>query len=147
VTIELFLCVDIARPPAAVWAAVERIETHVEWMADAESITFLSDQRSGVGTELTCRTRVGPLRTDDRMSVTEWVPSEAMGIVHRGIITGAGRFTLEPTATGTRFCWDERLRFPWWIGGPVAERAARPVLRRVWRQNLERLRSMVEREL
>jgi uncharacterized protein YndB with AHSA1/START domain len=147
VSIELHLCVDIAQPPPAVWAAIERIETHVEWMADAESITFRSDQRSGVGTEFTCRTRVGPLRTTDLMTVTEWVPGDAMGIEHRGVVTGAGRFTLTPHERGTRFCWDEELRFPWWIGGPVAEHVARPVLRRVWRQNLERLRSLVERQL
>ena len=34
----------IDAPPAEVWAGVEDIATHVEWMADAESITFTSEQ-------------------------------------------------------------------------------------------------------
>ena len=30
--------VDIAAPPDAVWAVLEPIEHHVEWMSEAESI-------------------------------------------------------------------------------------------------------------
>ena len=41
--------VDIDATPDEVWADVERIEDHVEWMADAESITFLGDVRRGAG--------------------------------------------------------------------------------------------------
>jgi hypothetical protein len=44
----------------------------------------------------------------------------------------------------TRVTWDERLRFPWWLGGPVAGLVAAPVLRRVWRGNLRRLGSLVQ---
>ncbi|MGH9025043.1 MAG: SRPBCC family protein [Acidimicrobiia bacterium] len=144
-TIGLHLCVDIDRTPAQVWAAIERIETHVEWMADAVSITFRTQQRTGVGTEFACRTRLGPFHTTDVMTVTEWEANKVIGIEHRGVVTGSGRFTLTP-ATGTSFCWTEDLRFPWWMGGPAGERAARPLLRRVWLRNLARLRTIVERQ-
>jgi uncharacterized protein YndB with AHSA1/START domain len=139
------LCVDLARDPEAVWAAIERVETHVEWMADAERITFRTERHAGVGTEFECLTKVGPFRTTDVMTVTEWKPGETMGITHRGVVTGTGRFTLTPTAAGTRFCWREQLRFPWWMGGPAGGLAAKPLLRHVWRGNLERLRELVER--
>ena len=36
--------------PAEVWADVQDISSHVEWMADATAIRFLGGQTSGAGT-------------------------------------------------------------------------------------------------
>ena len=141
VTIET--CTDIAATPDEVWAVVEQIHTHARWMADAERITFVGPQMQGVGAEFDCLTVIGPLRTTDRMLVTEWEPGVAMGIEHHGAVTGRGRFTLTATDGGTHFCWHEVLTFPWWMGGPLGERVAKPVFERVWRENLARLRSFV----
>jgi hypothetical protein len=142
-SLSIELCTDIPAPPDDVWAVVEQIHTHTQWMADAERITFVGPQMQGVGTEFDCLTVIGPLRTTDRMRVTEWEPGVAMGIEHRGAVVGRGRFTLDAAGSGTRFCWREVLTFPWWMGGPVGERVAKPVLERVWRGNLERLRALV----
>ena len=133
--------------PADVWEAVEEIETHVEWMADAEKITFRSDAHAGVGAAFDCLTVVGPLRTTDHFVVTRWDPGVAMGIEHRGAVTGTGEFTLAPVDDGrtTQFTWEEVLTFPWWMGGPVGEVAGKPVLERVWKGNLRRLKTKVER--
>ncbi len=144
VTVTIRCDERIGASPSAVWADIERLETHPEWMADALHIDFESDQRRGVGTELVCLTCVGPLRTHDRLVVTEWDPERAMSIEHRGAVRGVGRFTLTPSGAATRFGWEEALRFPWWLGGPVGERAAAPILARVWRANLARLRDRVE---
>jgi hypothetical protein len=143
VSVEIELCTEIPAAPDEVWAVVEPIRTHTRWMADAERITFVGTQMEGVGTEFECLTKIGPLRTTDRMRVTEWNPGVAMGIEHRGAVAGRGRFTLEATPDGTRFCWREALTFPFWMGGPVGERAAKPVFERVWRANLARLRAFV----
>jgi hypothetical protein len=143
VSVEIELCTEIAATPAEVWEVVSAIHTHTRWMADAERITFLGTQMRGVGTEFECRTVIGPLRTTDRMRVTEWEPEVAMGIEHRGAVSGRGRFTLAATPAGTQFCWQEVLAFPWWMGGVVGERAAKPVFERVWRANLARLRAIV----
>jgi hypothetical protein len=43
----------------------------------------------------------------------------------------------------TRVTWDERLRFPWWLGGPAGSLVASPLLRAVWRGNLRRLAARV----
>jgi uncharacterized protein YndB with AHSA1/START domain len=40
----------IRASPDTTWSAIEKLETHVNWMADAESIAFLTAQHSGVGT-------------------------------------------------------------------------------------------------
>ena len=72
----------------AVWAAVEDVGSHVEWMADAEAIRFTSASTSGVGTTFECDTKVGPLRLTDLMEITRWEPGKAMGVRHVGLVTG-----------------------------------------------------------
>lgn len=137
----------IAAAPEAVWAHLEDIATHTEWMADAVAIDFLTDQRRGAGVRFACRTRVGPLRTTDLMEITEWSPPSRMGVRHTGAVSGEGRFELQatgPASGSTTLTWHETLHFPWWFGGPLGARLARPLLRRIWRGNLERLKSRVE---
>ena len=144
-TVRIRVCTTIDAPPARVWEVVEVIERHTDWMTDAARITFVTSSSRGAGTEFDCLTRVGPLRLNDRMTVTEWEPGRSMGIAHHGIVTGTGRFTLTRRRRGrTRFCWSERLHFPWWMGGPVGERVAKPLLRRLWRANLGRLKRIAE---
>jgi hypothetical protein len=144
--VRIRTCITIDAPPAAVWAEVERIDSHVQWMRDAKSIRFLSERRAGVGAQFECVTGVGPLVTTDVLVVTEWRPRRAIGITHQGAVRGQGRFTLRRKRGGrTRFCWRERLRFPWWMGGPVGELLAWPLLRAIWKGNLGRLKARVER--
>jgi hypothetical protein len=79
------------------------------------------------------------------MTVTEWEPGTAMGVEHTGVVTGTGRFTLRANGRGgTTFSWDEELRFPWWLGGPVGELVGGRVLATIWRRNLRGLKALVE---
>lgn len=131
--------VVIDAPPEVVWAHVRDIESHVQWMADADRIEFTSP------TTFDCMTVVGPIRLRDRMEIVEWSEGKAIGIHHVGLVRGKGRFTLEEATPGrTRFTWTERLRFPWWLGGRVGSVLAWPVLWGIWRGNLRRLRALVE---
>lgn len=137
--------VTIDAPPRRVWAEVEQVERHVGWMADAVAIRFTSASRRGVGTVFDCETRVGPVRLTDRMEVTEWRPGRAMGVRHVGVVTGSGRFTLRRARRGrTRFTWEERLRYPWWLGGAAGGVVGDRVMARVWRRNLRTLKGLVE---
>lgn len=131
--------------PAVVWEELSDIPHHVEWMADAVAITFTGDRRQGVGTTFDCETRVGPLRTVDRMAVTSWREGHEIGVRHEGLVTGEGRFTLAAAPGGTTVTWAEQLRFPWYVGGPFTAYLATPVLRRIWRGNLRRLAARCER--
>ncbi len=132
----------IEAPLDAVWEYVRQIDSHTEWMADAESISFQGSQTEGVGTAFDCLTKLGPLRLNDAMVVTEWADKEAIGVRHTGLVTGEGRFTLSPAGTElTEFCWTEELRFPWWMGGLLGDIIGARVLEWVWRRNLRTLRS------
>jgi uncharacterized protein YndB with AHSA1/START domain len=139
---------DIDADPTAVWAALEPVERHVEWMADAEQIRFRGEQTRGVGTRFTCRTAVGPIRLDDEMEITEWEPPRLMGVRHDGVVTGHGRFELVPVDGGRRtaLTWTEELHFPWFLGGRLGARlGGRPLMGAIWRRNLTRLKHLVER--
>ena len=141
------MTVDISAQPDQVWKIVERVEDHVEWMLDATAIRFQTDQHRGVGTSFLCDTKVGPIKLVDRMEITEWAAASAMGVRHVGLITGSGRFTLEPIdhGTRTRFSWEESLTFPWWLGGRIGSViAGRLVLRAIWNRNLRNLKQIVE---
>ncbi len=114
-------------------------------MADAAAITFTTPQTSGVGTRFDCLTKVGPIRLTDRMEITEWRDGKLMGVRHVGLVTGTGRFTLTKARGGrTRFTWDERLRFPWWMGGPLGGIVGGRIMKRIWRRNLRVLTALVE---
>jgi len=142
---KIKVAVVIDAPPEVVWRVVEQIERHVDWMTDAQSITFTKESHRGEGTAFDCVTKIGPLRTTDRMIFTQWTPRRAMGIKHQGVVTGWGRFSLSrKKGDRTRFTWTERLKFPLWMGGPVGALAAKPILRAVWRRNLANLKVIVE---
>lgn len=135
----------IDAPPSVVWEELRHIDRHVDWMADATAIRFRSRKREGVGVEFDCETKVGPLRLTDKMETTEWREGKAMGVTHTGLVTGRGRFTLSRARGGrTRFAWDERLRFPWWLGGPVGGVVGARILRRIWKRNLTVLKALIE---
>lgn len=135
----------IDAPPRRVWADVADVASHVEWMADAVAIRFAGRRRRGVGTTFDCDTKLGPFRLTDRMVVTEWRPRSAMGVLHRGLVTGDGRFTLRPAGRGrTRFTWEEQLTFPWWMGGPLGGIVGGQVMKQIWRLNLRNLKRRVE---
>ena len=136
--------VVIQAPLDRVWSEAADLPSHAEWMADAESIEFLTEQRSGVGTQMRVETVVGPLRTTDLMVVTDWHHGHAIGVDHQGLVTGRGHFRLAPVAGGTRFTWTEELTFPWFLGGPVTAFFAKPVLGWIWRRNLEGLKRRIE---
>ena len=79
------------------------------------------------------------------MEITEWAPGKAMGVRHTGLVTGTGRVTLKKATGGrTQFQWKEKLVFPWWMGGRLGAAVGAPILARIWRANLARLRARVE---
>jgi len=133
----------IKAPIAEVWRRLENLESHQEWMGDVGSLSFVGDQRHGLGTRLQVETRVGPMRVTDEMVVTVWDPPHRMRIEHLGIVKGTGEFILSPIGGATRFTWIEDLRFPWRLGGAFTAIASRPILASIWRRNLSRFKELV----
>ena len=144
---RITVSIELEAPPSRVWDVVEPIERHVDWMADAVAIRFHGEQTRGVGTRFACDTKVGPIKLTDQMEITEWIPGEAMGVKHTGLVTGTGIFTLAPLDNGqrTKFTWSEELTFPWWLGGRLGEIIGGGlVMKAIWRRNLKKLKTQVE---
>jgi len=143
--LRITVAITLPANPERVWEVLEPVENHVDWMADAVAIRFQGEQTRGVGTKFLCDTKVGPIRLTDHMEITEWEPPRVMGIAHTGIVTGTGRFTIEPVGIGAEalFTWSEELHFPWWLGGPIGEIIGGSlVMKTIWRRNLKQLRAL-----
>lgn len=125
--------------PSDVWLYLSDISSHVDWMHDAVSIEFSSEQRAGIGTSFVCSTAVGPLKTEDVMTITEWIPDQKMGVSHLGLVSGAGYFEITEVSSGSKFSWVETLTFPWFFAGRLGEIVAKPILNRMWKRNLKAL--------
>lgn len=140
--VAITVSTELDAPPDVVWEDLKNLRSHQEWMHDAESIWITSRQSSGVGTTFDCETKVGPIRLNDQMEITEWVEGERMGVRHNGLVTGEGAFAMSALpGDRTLFRWDEELSFPWWLGGPVGEPFGSVILKKIWERNLKNLRS------
>ena len=64
-----------------------------------------------------------------------------------GIVTGEGKFTLtEISQDKTEFQWEETLRFPIYLAGPIGEFFGSPILKLIWRNNLKGLKELFKDE-
>lgn len=143
---RIWIAKTIEAPKDVVWLELSSIDRHVIWMLDAVAIDFTTDQRRGVGTSFRCRTKVGPFRTTDQMTITSWIDGREIGVEHRGLVRGTGRFTLRGEMGRTCVLrWEERLTFPIWLGGPVTAMVAKPILKSIWIRNLDRLAELIRR--
>jgi uncharacterized protein YndB with AHSA1/START domain len=140
--IEVSVLIDA--PLARVWAELADFGSHPQWMDDAATVRFLTDRTTGIGTRIEAATRVGPLRASDVMEVVRWEVERTIVVEHVGSVKGFGRFDIVPIGDGTEMRWVEDLRFPWWMGGPVGLAVAGPILQRIWRGSLMRLKGRLE---
>ena len=133
----------INAPLKTVWNEVSRLENHTNWMNDAEKIDFLSENNSGMGTEMKVLTKIGPIKLYDYMTVTNWVVEKSIAVDHIGIVTGKGEFKLEEIdENNTKFNWEETLKFPIYLGGVIGEFFGAPILKLIWRKNLKNLKEL-----
>ena len=142
-TIEISTYINVS--PEMLWEELRHIDRHVNWMNDAVSITFTSSTTEGVGTQFSCLTKVGPLKTTDIMTITQWEEARTMGVEHVGLVKGAGTFQIALQCEGSTITWRESLTFPWWMLGPFGSLFASPILQLIWKKNLKNLKAIVEK--
>ncbi len=140
----LRVCTTIARPLGEVWDYLAQIERHPEWMRDCVAVRFEGAKRRGKGTRFVAVTRVLGITVDDHIEVVSWRPRREIGVHHSGVVKGTGRFRLSRRPGGTRFCWEETLEFPWWMGGAAGAAVVAPVLRAIWRGSLRNVKQRLE---
>jgi uncharacterized protein YndB with AHSA1/START domain len=65
-SIRISVSARINASSSEVWAALENIESHVQWMKDAESIRFTTAGRTGTGNRVRLRHEGGSNSPDRR---------------------------------------------------------------------------------
>lgn len=87
---------------------------------------------SGLGARFTGRTRLGPIRFDDPMEVTEWQPATGGAPGRCRVrklgpwLTGWAEIEVAHAGAGARVAWSEDIRLRWMPG--FADRVLGPVI-------------------
>jgi uncharacterized membrane protein len=146
--VSVLTAVRIRAPRELVWQVLADVERQPEWMRDALSVEILTPGPVGVGTRLRVPTQILFLRTTDLLEVTAFEPPQRWRVLHRGLVTGEGEFVLRETdderGAATELEWHERLAAPLGALGRIGMSAMKPLLRRVFAADLERLRAICE---
>jgi len=129
-TAELSLSVDVAAPPAVIFAAMTDWDRQSEWMLGT-SVSVVSGDGRSAGSELVAST----CGIADRMRITRWEEPHVVEVLHLGtVVRGTGVFEVR----GSRFLWTERLTVP--FGFPLV----RPVVVAGLRYSLRRFARFAE---
>jgi carbon monoxide dehydrogenase subunit G len=110
----------VAATAEAVWTLLTDWPAQSRWIPlTTVTIDQHSPVASGLGARFTGRTRLGPIRFDDPMEVTEWQPP-AHGAPGRCRVrklgpwlTGWAEIDVLPAAGGTRVVWAEDVKLRW----------------------------------
>jgi uncharacterized protein YndB with AHSA1/START domain len=141
---QLSMRVDIRRPPTTVWPFLVDWERLPRWMKDLRDVRVTSAHREGVDVEAVATVRIAGISTRDQIRVTRWEPPTVLEIAHLGWVKGTGRMELSSAGTGSDLRWRETLIPPWGALGRLGMRAVLPLMRRVFRRDLDRLKRLVE---
>ncbi|HJR96329.1 MAG TPA: SRPBCC family protein [Actinomycetota bacterium] len=119
----------VPAPLEEAWTVLLDWERQAGWMADADSVSVVSEHREGVGVRLSVRTRLfGIAAFTEPMEVLAWDPPRRLEIGHGSLVAGVGTWMLEPVDGCTRFTWREQVRLDMPVLGELAAAIYRPVL-------------------
>jgi uncharacterized membrane protein len=142
--VDIVTSTEFRRPAEDVWPYLVDWERLDRWMREARSFRVISEAREGVGVEAEATIRIAGITTRDRVRVIRWERARILEIAHLGWVKGTGFMELSPIAQGCALYWRERLVPPWGFAGLLGMRILRPMMRRIFQGDLEKLRRLVE---
>jgi hypothetical protein len=145
---SLDLRLFIRATPERVWQIISDLSGQERWMVDVRRLDVISEQKSGAGAviDLTS-TLFGLPIVHDILEVVGWDPPRELAVVHKGQFTGKAAFRLEPVRGGTVFTWWEEFKPPLGLLGElVASLVVSPHLKDMFRQSMENVRRLAERD-
>jgi uncharacterized protein YndB with AHSA1/START domain len=136
--------VVVHAPIERTWSEVADIPGQTRWMRDMKRVTVETPGPVRVGTKGVALVRILGVATDDPVTITEFEPPHRFGLRHEGRFAGAGLITLVASEDGaaTTITWEETIIPP--VFPRLGSLVLRPILRRVFQADLERLRAIVE---
>jgi uncharacterized protein YndB with AHSA1/START domain len=138
--------VVIDAPIDVTWRVLADVRRQPDWMADLKDIRLTTDGPVGVGTRAEGRVRILGIAIHDPVEVTAFEPPTRYAIRHAGSFQGSGTIELEPGVDGTTTIvrWTETLVPP--VLPDLLATLQAPILRRVFQDDLFRLKDLVEAE-
>ncbi len=128
----------------AVWAAISDIPAQPRWMREMKAVRPMTPGPPGVGWRGEADVRIFGVGVTDPVEIVAWQPPTRFAIRHLGLFAGGGEITLRSGADGTTtiVIWNETIVPPTFpeLGAIVA----RPILGRIFQDDLHRLRRLVE---
>ena len=111
--------VDVAAPPAAVWAIVSDPTRTPDWSPVCRRVEWVPPSAGpGAGARFRGHNQLRMFRWSRECRIDEWEPDRTIAF-HTLVgdrVSTEWRYTLEPTATGTRLTETYRARFlPVWV--------------------------------
>ena len=140
--IRTFVVIDAS--PERVWAELADIEGQPRWMREMKAVRLLTHAPVGAGTRGEATVRIFGIAVTDPVTVTEFDPPRRFAIRHEGTFAGGGVIELEPGVDGTSTIlrWEETLVPP--LLPHLGAAVQRPVLERIFQDDLGRLRELLE---
>ncbi|MDQ3877237.1 MAG: SRPBCC family protein [Actinomycetota bacterium] len=136
VVVETSITIDA--PPQTIWSLITDWERQGDWMLEASEFVVVGEQREGVGVAAEATVKIGGIKTRDRVRVVGWEPPYRLAIRHEGWVSGLGELFLTPVAAGETYVfWREQLEPPLGLVGATGIRVFKPLMRRIFRRDLQ----------
>jgi carbon monoxide dehydrogenase subunit G len=95
--------IDINAPTGKIWALIDKLEEWPQWMPSIKKIERVSKGPLTIGSQLSVTAKVSGLTVTLLMTITEFVPEQAVVIEGKSLGTKLTRFyTLEPVNGNTK---------------------------------------------
>ncbi|HUW12212.1 MAG TPA: SRPBCC family protein [Anaerolineae bacterium] len=114
--------IEIAAPPESIWPFFVEPDRVLQWYSTFRKFEYSGDSRSGVGTPLYIEEQaMGPVMKMN-FEVTQWKENEKLAL---HMVSGSGvkayeqQWSLEPTASGSRFAFMEEVELPYGVLGKL----------------------------
>ena len=116
--------VEIAVAPERVWPFLIDPQKIMKWFTFLKRFEYTTAKVSGNGTTFFYEERSGPQTMKLNYEVTNWIDNSTLAFkLTKGPLRRDDQiWSLEPTATGTRFTMTEEVEMPWGSIGRVLDR-------------------------
>ena len=133
-------------PIERTWAVVADVPRQPEWMHEMKSVRLEPPGRVEPGARGEATVRILGIAVRDPVVIAAVEPPRRFAVRHEGRFAGGGIITLEPGVDGstTIVRWAETLVPP--LLPDLLARLQAPILRRIFQDDLLRLKALVEAE-
>ena len=147
-TVTLSFNIEICAKPKAIFHYVSDWEKQSEWILFTK-VKLIEGSPNQKDPLLLAITKIGPIKVQDTMVVTDWQPFERVVVEHTGrMVLGKGVFTIKKISNDvSSFTWQEITPIPFGIVGRICLVFVKPLLNFLFNASLKKLKNNVEQNI